>query len=77
MVFIVGFQTMAVAPKDSPSQNKTLPLGRSAELTVTIGKRNYVPDQTPEIVGLPGGIEGDRNGARKAECYSRSPWRTQ
>jgi len=52
MMLVIGFQTMEVVPLPWPSDIKTLPLGRSARCTDTIG-RGTVPDQTPNWDGFP------------------------
>src|ERR1700741_2519878 len=52
MKFVTGFQVIAVFPKDSPSHNKNLPVGKSTELTATIGK-GTIPDHMPNCAGFP------------------------
>jgi hypothetical protein len=54
IVLVVGFQTLATVPNMSaPSYIRTLPLGRSTELTETIGK-GTVPHHNPNWAGFLG-----------------------
>src|SRR6185312_1503097 len=52
-VLVAGSQTIAVAPASWPADIKTLPFGKSAECTDTIGSGN-VPDHIPNCPGLAG-----------------------
>src|SRR5438309_759829 len=52
-VLVIGFQAIAVEPKDWPSHSRILPVDKSAALTDTSGN-GTVPDQTPDCAGLPG-----------------------
>ena len=71
VLFIMGSQTIAVAPKDCPSQNKILPLGRRFEFTVTIGKLITL-DQIPNCWGCPVELKVTETGLAKPMLFAKS-----